>query len=109
MRTKARTKKGTTKKGTAEKRKKETNLTWIMQLEGVNLNFLLQRLNVQEHVSYDKIQKGRVNNKLLSEPVRKDICRILNRPYEEVFGNVRPLAQLMIAPKHNYLDSSFVA
>lgn len=75
-----------------------SKLRWIMQLEGIKAEFLAKRVDTSpEYIR----QIGR-EPEICSEEKRLAIAKVLNRSYEEVFGKVRPLPQIMIAvPEQN--------
>lgn len=76
----------------------KSNLLWIMQLEGIKAEFIAKRLNLScEYVR----QISRGENTPGEETLRK-IAQLVNRPFEEVFGDARPLPKIMIAvPQQN--------
>ncbi len=70
-----------------------TNLRWIMQLEGIKADFIAKRIGCTPHY-IRQISGCRTDP---SEKTLHAIAKVLNRSYGEVFGNVRPLPQMVIA------------
>lgn len=70
-----------------------SNLQWIMQLEGIKSEFIAKRVN-RSSTYIRQISRCETSP---SEETLRAIAKVLNRSYEEVFGKVRPLPQIMIA------------
>jgi transcriptional regulator with XRE-family HTH domain len=75
-----------------------TNLSWIMRLEGIKAEFVAKRVGCTP----EYIRAISCCQTDPSEQTLQAIAKVLNRPYEEVFGDVRPLPQIAIAvPEQN--------
>lgn len=71
----------------------KTKLRWIMELEGINSAFVCKRIGISS--SYMRLIMRKPE--LASEEKLQAIAKVLNRPYDEVFGDMRPLPQIAIA------------
>lgn len=83
----------TTKSGRTRSPKRFSKLRWIMQYEGITTRFIAKRTGIK----LSTLNKYITSPESFDATDREKLCKVLNRTSEEIFGEDRPLPQLMIA------------
>jgi hypothetical protein len=88
-------KKSTPVKRQLRKPKSKNKLRWTMEFEGITSRYLYKRITTQ--LNERQFAMALAHTSELPESERNQICDVMNRHYDEIFGHVRPISAIMIA------------